>query len=819
MALCPKDCTASTIAKCTFQIFLNSVSVHGNRNSSIPGDFLVFKSALPPLLSSSYKRTESNLKSFLPFLVTNPKKGLVKVVPPDQVVVSDEKQIIKPLFHSSGDGQELSLQIRNALVNDKTYQSFCLDTMLQLVDPSSIMLLVQSSLFARIWRELWKSKTMENRSLFQELSKKFTQCQSFLEKSDAEMLKKWIDDSYNSDDIIQSTIDKLAITSQSPAIVLETSQTSLKPKQILNLGTSNLSSSLLKEVSSLLSSLRLISSSPPAKTPYLPLGLQNSDLFTMLPSLFTPGLVVSPRLSCIFALMAGLTRHPILKTRAKEYLISMKGKWISLDSPDSANPIFLRLISKLKSDTFLLEQERFFIKRMGLLHGILRNENTDCIVQCPATLVKCKRPDRMLICSQCQNPCSFTLLTSDAVCPPCKAQRDTTTISNDLNDQSVFSECKDCKSLYANIDPSKVSSSPKCFYCRSGVSVSRISCGKCFQTFLDPSSTISKERLDGSTFECPSCVSGISPLVESYTITCRSFIEYSVENGDCLLRKLGLNRSTDEKGPLFGDLFSSKNPFRLGRTLVLANQHSVTEKSMKWNGKPILNSSEVLDSLSDWIISGSKEQATCEMCYQDDLEKDQIYTVCGRKGCAIKACADCLVTWYGDANPGHLLVPTRLLCPFCQRKPDGGVMAKYNPQACTLLGLGALDEFDPAWHYGWCIGCFKPKKMLEKVCGADNDFQGMTQFNCELCSTSNRVYTRDCPSCNVAIEKISGCDHITCRQCNGHWCWRCGKVFDVGGIYPHLSHCQGDEIYRDFLNLNRDPARNDNGDDDDDYWD
>lgn len=35
--------------------------------------------------------------------------------------------------------------------------------------------------------------------------------------------------------------------------------------------------------------------------------------------------------------------------------------------------------------------------------------------------------------------------------------------------------------------------------------------------------------------------------------------------------------------------------------------------------------------------------------------------------------------------------------------------------------------------------------------------------------------TKDCPRCNVAVEKNGGCNHMTCRQCNYEWCWLCIK--------------------------------------------
>jgi len=33
--------------------------------------------------------------------------------------------------------------------------------------------------------------------------------------------------------------------------------------------------------------------------------------------------------------------------------------------------------------------------------------------------------------------------------------------------------------------------------------------------------------------------------------------------------------------------------------------------------------------------------------------------------------------------------------------------------------------------------------------------------------------TKDCPRCQVSVEKNGGCNHMTCRQCTYEWCWLC----------------------------------------------
>ncbi|KAF8191436.1 hypothetical protein K438DRAFT_1830505 [Mycena galopus ATCC 62051] len=51
---------------------------------------------------------------------------------------------------------------------------------------------------------------------------------------------------------------------------------------------------------------------------------------------------------------------------------------------------------------------------------------------------------------------------------------------------------------------------------------------------------------------------------------------------------------------------------------------------------------------------------------------------------------------------------------------------------------------------------------------------------------------KTCPSCNVRIEKLEGCNHLACR-CGAHICWKCQPVavFEREQIYEHLNGVHG----------------------------
>jgi hypothetical protein len=47
---------------------------------------------------------------------------------------------------------------------------------------------------------------------------------------------------------------------------------------------------------------------------------------------------------------------------------------------------------------------------------------------------------------------------------------------------------------------------------------------------------------------------------------------------------------------------------------------------------------------------------------------------------------------------------------------------------------------------------------------------------------------RDCPNCRTPIEKIDGCNHMSCVACKIHLCWFCMQLFDESeDVYEHMN--------------------------------
>ncbi|KAL5527168.1 hypothetical protein ACEPAG_5959 [Sanghuangporus baumii] len=49
-----------------------------------------------------------------------------------------------------------------------------------------------------------------------------------------------------------------------------------------------------------------------------------------------------------------------------------------------------------------------------------------------------------------------------------------------------------------------------------------------------------------------------------------------------------------------------------------------------------------------------------------------------------------------------------------------------------------------------------------------------------------------CPSCSANIEKVAGCNHLTCASCSAHICWECLETFRLSGdVYDHMVRAHG----------------------------
>mmetsp|Transcript_29140 Transcript_29140/g.21678 ORF Transcript_29140/g.21678 Transcript_29140/m.21678 type:complete len:109 (-) Transcript_29140:373-699(-) len=79
----------------------------------------------------------------------------------------------------------------------------------------------------------------------------------------------------------------------------------------------------------------------------------------------------------------------------------------------------------------------------------------------------------------------------------------------------------------------------------------------------------------------------------------------------------------------------------------------------------------------------------------------------------------------------------------------------------------------------WCSQCHTP------LCGMCGE-----QFHAKSCKelyqkklkawTKGQDNVSSCPKCDTVVEKVSGCNHMTCYFCGYQWCWLCGSTYTSG---------------------------------------
>ena len=103
------------------------------------------------------------------------------------------------------------------------------------------------------------------------------------------------------------------------------------------------------------------------------------------------------------------------------------------------------------------------------------------------------------------------------------------------------------------------------------------------------------------------------------------------------------------------------------------------------------------------------------------------------------------------------------------------------------------------------------KELLEKRFGKRQLQKLMDEVVSEEWLNSN---AKQCPSCKASIQKIDGCNKMTCLKCRAYFCWLCMSTLSRSNPYQHFN-APGSECFNKlFEGIDDD----DDDDDDEDWW-
>ena len=664
--------------------------------------------------------------------------------------------------------------------------------------PEHVLALTHNSILGLLWRLICGQRQDDRREkLLLTLSNTLNAMDADARfKADAPAVRAWLEESYNSKEEILTRIAE--VPEHTPALVL-TLDARMERRELMEI-TRSCSPQVLRTVMNLLNHLTVVTHRSNLPSSYLPLNMDDKEIFQLLSHLLAEGLKMSTRPAAILAMLCILSKNQILSARAERFLLGMKGRWIEMEASENYSYSFIKLCVQLPQ--LFTEPENLFFQKFFLIGGLKSNASTHVKVkQSFHPKVTEVHKDTKIACPTCHIVRSTTLFPDVATscCAFCLDRYENlkNTPETCADDSSHLAQCKACTCLYAVVAYTELHSEPTCFYCRELQPVPYRRCTACSNKYVHHNSTEAPaDHGEEWTFVCAECEHlTTSETIVEHPVSIRALIE---TNKAAIFKELSI--LIDDGIDLLSNEWSL---FKLKDKIQLAQNEGAKSSAtpLMHQKKPVLNSKEVFDQISTWVKSGRSEYVTCYICC-DDVRRDQISKTCGNRSCHADACVACLTKWYQAVMPGDLVLIAHLLCPFCKQASNGKTLKRFNKQACTILKFDLNNDIDEHWYYGWCIDCYRIKKAQEKVCAADGTIPVLTDFVCEECvELRQSVQTKDvkyCPGknetsgevCGVAIAKNGGCNHMTCTVCQSHWCWLCVKTFG-DSIYEHLSEAHG----------------------------
>lgn len=187
----------------------------------------------------------------------------------------------------------------------------------------------------------------------------------------------------------------------------------------------------------------------------------------------------------------------------------------------------------------------------------------------------------------------------------------------------------------------------------------------------------------------------------------------------------------------------------------------------------------------DSILGATRLARLDELTVKAKMEADPSVSYCPRSGCQAP-----VVRLSSDENSGHwerfreCLSCGFAFCAWCSRSWHGPTSCPVSFQSELIrrylsLASSSPDRARMEQKFG--------RKTIESMVRKYEEEQQTQQWLSD--------YTTPCPTCGIAIEKSYGCNHMTCKSCQTHYCYLCGKPISAQNPYLHFN-TPGYECYQ-----------------------
>ena len=266
-------------------------------------------------------------------------------------------------------------------------------------------------------------------------------------------------------------------------------------------------------------------------------------------------------------------------------------------------------------------------------------------------------------------------------------------------------------------------------------------------------------------------------------------------------------------GRLYGAVINDARMREMQKLYGLDNAHlDIQRRVLYVRGSPDLHQQfkRMVDEIEQRIPKAvDYEGPICPICF--DRPSSPIYLPCGDVWCR-----GCIASYFRSAKEQKMFP---LKCLGREGRCGTKIPISAAKQVLTraeleeVVGaafLGYVSARPKEYHY--CLtpdcpqiyrctlqkGTLQCPMCLSSICTrchreAHDEVQCSDQVQDDLFKKWVREHdVKQCPTCDVPIEKIEGCHHMTCTRCQTHICWQCLKTFPGGeGIYGHMREVHG----------------------------